>query len=450
MSSKSDIIDLARLEDGAARLVDAAKAAGADACDVVVAHGQSLGIEIRDGKVENTSRSEDDQFSLRVFVGRKVASVNANSPQGLDTLAERAVAMARVSPEDAWQGLAPRERLATQFADLDLCDPVPPDAAELSARALACETAGLAVEGVAKSMGARASWGLSGFVLATSDGFEGHYAVTRHSASAAMLAGEGTAMERDYDYHVAVHAGDLEDMATIGRRAGQRTVRRLNPRQVPSTAVPVIFDRRIASGLLSSLAGAINGASIARKTSFLRNDMGKQVANSAINIICDPTLKRGLGSRPFDGEGQLPEPIRFVENGVLNQWVLDWASARELGLESNNRASRGGAGTSPSTTNLRLEAGNQSPQDMIGSLRTGLFVTETIGHGINMVTGDFSKGASGFWIENGELAYPVAGITIAGNLRDMFGSMIPANDLEIRGATNAPTLLIDRMTIGGT
>ncbi|MCB1448855.1 MAG: TldD/PmbA family protein [Nitratireductor sp.] len=450
MSSNNAIIDLARLEDGAALLVAAAGKAGADACDVVVAHGQSLGIEIRDGKVENTSRSEDDQFSLRVFVGSKVASVNSNTAQGMDELASRAVAMAKVSPEDAFQGLAPSERLAKSFADLDLCDPVPPDAAELTDRAMECEAAGLAVEGVAKSMGARAGWGLSGFVLATSDGFEGHYAVTRHSASASMVAGQGTGMERDYDYHVAVHASDLEAMADIGRRAGERTVRRLNPRQVASTSVPVIFDRRVASSLLSSLAGAINGASIARKTSFLRNEMGKKIANADINVVCDPAVQRGLGSRPFDGEGQAPEVIRFVEDGVLNQWVLDWATARELGLQSNNRAARSGAGTSPSTTNLRLEPGSQTPQEMIASIGTGLFLTETIGHGVNMVTGDFSKGATGFWVENGELAFPVAGITIAGNLRDMFLSMIPANDLEIRGATNSPTLLVERMTIGGT
>ncbi|MCB1427508.1 MAG: TldD/PmbA family protein [Nitratireductor sp.] len=450
MSSANGTIDLARLEDGAAKLVAAARKAGADACDVVVAHGQSLGIEIRDGKVENTSRSEDDQFSLRVFVGNKVASVNANTADGMDELAGRAVAMARVSPEDAYQGLAPRERIASSFADLDLFDPVMPDAAELTGRAMECEAAGLAVDGVAKSMGARASWGLSGFVLATSDGFEGHYAVTRHSASASLVAGEGTAMERDYDYHVAVHAADLESMREIGRRAGERTVRRLNPRQVPSMAVPVIFDRRVASSLLSSLAGAINGASIARKTSFLRNSMGKKIADTGINVICDPTLPRGLGSRPFDGEGQVPRPIRFVEDGVLAQWVLDWAAARELGLESNNRAARSGSGTSPSTTNLRLEPGSRTPAEMIASIGTGLFVTETIGHGVNMVTGDFSKGATGFWVENGELAYPVAGITIAGNLADMFKTMIPANDLEIRGATNSPTLLVERMTLGGT
>ncbi len=442
-------INLGRLEQNAAALVDAALRAGADSCDVVVSRGQSLGIGVREGKVENTSRSESDDFSLRVFVGKRVASVNANDIKDLENLAQRAVAMARVSPEDPYQGLAPAERLAASVPDLDLFDSRIPDAAELTARALECEAAGLSVPGVSKSMGASAGWGLSGFVLATSTGFSGHYSVSRFSASAAMVAGEGTQMERDYDYHSVTHGSDLMNSAAIGKSAGERAVKRRNPRQVSSAAVPVIFDRRISAGLLGSLCGAINGASVARKTSFLRDKMGQMVASPAITITDDPLRRRGLGSRPMDGEGMPTAPLTLVDKGVLQHWLLDWAAARELGLESNARATRGGSGTSPSTTNCHIEPGQASLEELIGSVKNGLYLTETIGHGVNMVTGDYSKGASGFWIENGEITWPVAEITIAGNLKDMFASMVPASDLQFRYATNAPTMLVEGMTVGG-
>ncbi len=256
-------------------------------------------------------------------------------------------------------------------------------------------------------------------------------------------------MERDYDYHSATHGSDLMDSAAIGRSAGERAVRRRNPRQVASAAVPVIFDRRIAGSLLGALCGAINGAAVARKTSFLRDRMGQQVANAAITVIDDPLRRRGLGSRPIDGEGMPTAPLRLLDKGVLQQWLLDWAAARELGLESNARASRGGSGTSPTTTNCYIEAGTASLADLLGSVKNGLYLTETIGHGVNMVTGDFSKGASGFWIENGEITWPVAEITIAGNLKDMFAAMVPADDLEFRYGTNSPTLLVEGMTVGG-
>jgi PmbA protein len=239
------------------------------------------------------------------------------------------------------------------------------------------------------------------------------------------------------------------DSVVIGRSAGERAVRRRNPRQVASAAVPVIFDRRISGGLLGSLLGAINGAAVARKTSFLRDRMGQPVANPAVTVIDEPLRRRGLGSRPVDGEGMATAPLTLVADGVLREWLLDWAAARELGLESNARATRGGSGTSPSSTNCHIAAGEASLAELLGSVKSGLYLTETIGHGINMVTGDYSKGASGFWIENGEITWPVAEITIAGNLKDMFASMIPASDLEFRYATNAPTLFVEGMTVGG-
>ena len=443
-------INLEKLEINARALVSAAMKAGADKCDVVVANGNSLGIGVREGKVENTGRAEGDEFSLRVFVGKRTASVSANQPGDFAMLAERAVAMARVSPEDPFQDLVSEDELAKNWPDLDTLDNHIPDADELTARALEAENAALSVDGVSKSMGASAGWGTSGFVLATSNGFAGNYSVSRFSSSASALCGEGEAMERDYDMHAVTHIGDLRDPAEIGRTAGERAVRRSNPKTVKSGSYPLVFDRRIAGGMLGALLGAINASSVARKTSFLRNSMGKAVANPAVTVHDDPHRIRGLGSRPFDGEGRECGPLLPIDRGELTTWLLDGATARELGLESNGRASRSGSGTSPSSTNAWIEAGEKSPEDFMREIGTGILITETIGHGINMVTGDFSKGASGFFIENGEIAYPVAGFTIAGNLKDMFLSMLPASDLEFRGSTNAPSLLIEGMTVGGT
>ncbi len=445
----NEMIDLAKLQHDAARLVETALGAGADSCDCIVARSQSLGVGVREEKVEDTNRSEKDSMTLRVFCGNRIASVNSNAMDNPLELAERAVAMAKVSPEDKFQGLAPSDLLTKDIPDLDLADTKTPDAENLVDKALACEAAGLSVEGVEKSMGAGAGWGVSGFVLATSDGFEGNYSVSRFSASAAMVAGTGTSMERDYEARSTVHESDLPDSAEIGRLAGERTVRRLGPRQAKSGKAPIVVDRRVAGGILGSMMGAINGAAVARKTSFLRDQMGKQIASQAITIRDNPLRARGLASRPFDGEGMANVELVPVEEGILKDWLLDWASARELGLQSNFRATRGGGGISPSTTNCHIEPGSQTAEELIKSVGDGLYLTETIGHGVNMVTGDYSKGASGFWIENGEIAYPVAEITIAGNLKDMFLNMTPANDLEFRGTVNAPTLLIEGMTIGG-
>ena len=442
-------IDLSKLEENSRKLVSAAMKAGADQCDVSVANGQSLGISYREGKVENTGRSEGDDFSLRVFVGNRIASVSTNQIADLQMLAERAVAMAKVSPEDPFQALADGEEVAKSFPALDLLDPAMPNAAQLQAMAKEAEEAGLAVKGVSKSMGASAGWGISGFVLATSNGFSGSYARSGFSVSAAMLSGEGEKMERDYDFTSAVFMEDLRSIGEIGRTAGERAVKKANPRQVKSGHYPVIFDRRVAGSLLGALLGAINGASIARKTSFLRDKMLQQIASAGIEVTDDPLRRRGPASKPFDGEGRACSALTLVKSGVLQDWLLDGPTARELGLASNSRAGRNGAGTSPGSTNSWISAGEKSVEQLAREIGTGLLCTETIGHGLNMVTGDFSKGASGFWIENGEITYPVAEITIAGNLKDMFMSMVPANDLEFRGSTNSPSLLIDGMMIGG-
>ena len=447
--------DLKKLEADALNLVTLAKKAGADACDVVVASGNSLSVGIREGAVENSNRSESDALYLRVFCDKKIASVTSNTKNNPQSLAERAVAMAKVSPEDPFQGLAdqsrlfPRESMEAKITELDLFDVTEPDVSYMEKQALEAEAAGLGVKGVSKSLGAGMGWSTSGFVLATSDGFSGSYQRSGFSLSASLVAGEGTGMERDYDYDSAIYLGDLQSAQAIGISAGERTVKKIAPRQVKSGAYPIIADRRVSAALLGSLSNAVNASSVARKTSFLRDRMGKQITKSGINIFDDPHMVRKSGSKIFDGEGVANERINLVEDGLLQTWLLDSATARELNLQTNGRAARGSSGTSPSTTNCYMEAGEQSVEEMIASIKEGLFLTETIGHGINMVTGDYSKGASGFWIENGEIAFPVAEITIAGNLAEIFMNMTPASDLEFKYGTNAPTLLLEGMTIGG-
>ncbi len=442
--------DAAQLTDRVAALVEAAKKAGADAADAVAVRGRSTSVSVRLGKVESTEASEGDDVSLRVFVGKRVASVSATASSDPKALAARAVAMAKVSPEDAVQGLADQALLATVVRDLDLFDPTEVSAEQLRESALAAEEAALAVPGVSNSGGSGASAGLGGMVLATSQGFLGHYFGTRFGRSASVIAGEGTGMERDYDYSSRLHFSDLDDPATIGRKAGERAVKRLNARKAKTGAVDVVFDPRVARGVAGHLAGAINGASVARKTSFLREMMGKQIASGAITVTDEPQRMRGQASRPFDGEGVSGEKLLMVENGVLKHWFLSSSTARELGLVTNGRGARGGSSVSPTSTNFAIEAGVQTPQDLIGSLKSGFYVTEVFGQGVDMVTGEYSRGASGFWIENGELAYPVSEVTIASNLKEMFMRMVPASDLDRNFGTASPTLMIEGMTLAGS
>lgn len=439
-----------KLVDQVAALVESAKRAGADAADAVAVRGRSVGVSVRLGKVENTEASESDDISLRVFVGQRVANISANAGADIDALAERAVAMAKVSPEDPYQSLADPALLSDGIDDLDLFDPTELTGDQLREEALAAEEAALGVSGVTNSAGAGAGFGYGGLVLATSHGFTGHYVGSRFSRSVSVIAGEGTGMERDYDYSSRIHFNELEDSATIGRRAGERAVRRLKPRKAKTGPVTVVFDPRVARGIAGHLAGAINGASVARKTSFLRDSMGKPIASTAITVTDDPTRRRGPASRPFDGEGVRGKPLVMVEDGVLQQWFLSTSAARELGLATNGRGARGGTSVSPSSTNLAIEPGTITPEDMIAGLPSGFYVTEVFGQGVNMITGEYSRGASGFWIENGELAYPVAEVTIASNLKDMFLRMVPASDVDRNFGTAAPTLLIEGMTLAGS
>jgi PmbA protein len=340
--------------------------------------------------------------------------------------------------------------LARQLPKLDLLDPDMPDVAVLEKRAHEAEAAALAVTGVSKSGGASASAGIGGMVLATSHGFRGATIGSRHSISMSAIAGEGTAMESDYDFSSTLHAGDLDSAQAIGRRAGERAVKRLNPRKVATRRVPVVFDSRISGSLVGHLASAANGSAIARKTSFLREKLGTRIFAPGIDIIDDPLRPRGLRSRPFDAEGIAGHRLKLVEDGVLKTWLLDSATARELDLQTTGHAQRGVSSTpSPGASNLHLAPGSKSPDKLIADIDDGFYVTDLIGMGVNLVTGDYSRGASGFWIEHGELTYPVSEVTIAGPLFEIFASIVPANDLVFRFGTNAPTLRIEGMTVAG-
>jgi PmbA protein len=435
-----------------ASLLESAKRAGADSADAVMIESAHIAVAQRLGQREKLERAESRDIGLRVLIGKRQAMVSSTdlAPAALTEAAERAVAMARVAPEDPYCGLADAADIARDVPALDICDPVEPSAEALVERAAAAEDAARAVPGITNSEGAEAGWQRSHIALAATNGFARSYATSGSSVSAAVLAGDGTAMERDYDYASAVHAADLPDPAAIGRNAGNRAVKRLGARKMKTQQVPVVYDWRVAGGLLRHLVGAINGAAIARGTSFLKDRMGKMVFAPGIRVMDDPLRKRGLRSKPFDAEG-LPTRARpLIEDGRLTTWLLDLASARKLGLASTGSAARGiGGPPQPSATNVWLEPGTATPEALIADIASGFFVTELIGMGVNAVTGDYSRGASGFWIENGAIAYPVSEMTIAGNLREMFARLVPASDLVFRYGTDAPTIRIDGMTVAG-
>jgi PmbA protein len=430
-----------------------ATAAGADAADALYVHGESVSVAQRLGKREKLESSEGRDLGLRVFIGKRQAFVSSTdfSPTSLKVLAERAVDMARAVPEDPVCGIAPEELLARTWPDLDMNDKRRPSTRALIEMATEAEDAARAIKGVTNSEGAEAAWGRSSVMLAASNGFSGGYKRSGFSLSCAVLAGEGTGMERDYEWSSAVHLEDLMKPGVVGRNAGKFAVRRLNPKKAVSARLPVIYDRRVSGGLVGHLAGAINGRGVARGTSFLKDKMGARIFADGIRILDNPHRKRGLGSRPFDAEGLPCTKMTVIDDGVLTTWLLDLAAARQLNLEPTGHASRGTSGPpGPTTSNFYLEKGKLSVAELIGDIKSGLFITDMIGSGVNGVTGDYSRGASGFWIENGALAYPVSGITVAGNLKDMFLAMTPANDLQFKSSTNAPTVRIEGMTIASS
>ncbi len=434
------------------RLLDLARKAGAEAADAVLFEAVSLSASCRLGKPEDLERSEGRDVGLRILHGKRQSYVSSSdtSDAALVELVERANAMAKAAPEDPWCGLNPPELAATDWPDLDLFDASEPDAETLIARAYATEAAALAVDGVTNSEGGSAGFGSGLVALATSTGFAGSYSTSSHSLSASVIAGSGTEMEGDYAFSSARFLGDLETPEIVGEEAGTRAVRRLNPRRVDSQQVPVVMDPRVSNSLLGHFTGAISGIAVARGTSFLKDSMGEAVFPSTVRVVDDPLRVRGLRSKPFDGEGMATARRDLIADGVLQTWLLDGASARQLGLSPTGHASRGTTSPpSPSSTNLYLEPGQQTPAELIAGIDRGLYVTDLIGFGVNGVTGDYSRGAGGFWIEDGEISYPVTELTIAGNLKDMFLNLTAADDLVFRYGTNAPTIRLDGMTVAG-
>ncbi len=433
-------------------LVARARQAGADGADVVMFESISLEAAWRLGKLEDIERAECRDLGLRVLIGKRQAFVSTTdfSTPTLNSLVEGAVAMARTAPEDPHCALAPPDLLARTFTDLDLEDPSEPDTQDLIDLAAEAEATALAVKGITNSDGAAGSWERGGVVLVTSEGFAAGYSTTHYSISCAVLAGEGMEMEAAYDFHSAHHRSDLADPVTIGRVAAERALRALGPRRPKSAAVPVVYEDRVSQSLLRHFASAITGTGIARGTSFLKDKMGEAVFDSAITIIDDPHRRRGLASKPFDGEGVANHAMTVIDKGRLTTWFLDMATAHQLGLTTTGHATRSaGAPPAPGWTNLYMEAGTVTPDELIADIEQGLFVTSMFGPSVNPTTGDYSAGVSGLWIENGALAYPVNEITIAGNLIDMFKNLTPANDLTFRYGTNAPTLRVDGMTVAG-
>jgi PmbA protein len=434
-------------------VVAAARKAGADAAEAVFAERQSLSVGVRLGELEEVEREEAKDLGLRVFVGRRSATVSGSdvSPEARAKLVERAVAMARLAPEDPYAGFAPKDRLAKgPFPDLDLIDTYEPSAETLEDQARAAEAAARAIEGVTNSDGGSSSWSSTVWRLVTSDGFSGQHAATGFGISASAIAGEGAGMERGGEGRSVRHAEDLPSPEAIGAKAGQQAVARLGARKIGSTTAPVIFENRLAMSLISPLIGAISGPAIARGTSFLKDRLNQRIFAAGVQLTDDPHRVRGLGSAPFDDEGVATVRRALIDDGVLTTWLLNSASARQLNLETTGHASRGSAGApGVSTHNLTLEPGELDLAGLMGQAKDGLFITSMFGPSLNGNTGDWSVGCSGFWFENGQLAYPVTEITVAGNLIDIYGRLVVGADLELRGASNSPSLLVDGLAIAG-
>lgn len=445
------MLSVTEAQDKAEKLVTEARAAGADAADAIYVGECSSGVQVRKGALEDVHRSEGEEIGLRVFLGTRSASVASSdlSEDALAMLVARVLAMAAEAPEDPYAGLAPAEMLATgETPDLDNWDPREPEPSVLKVRALEAEAAALGVAGVTNSNGGSASASASTIALATSHGFSGAYRASGHSCSASVIAGEGAGMQRDFAWHSARHAEDLEEPTAIGRRAGERAVARRGNVRVAPGKLPILFDPRVASSLLGHFAAAITGSAIARKTSFLQDRLGQQVFAKGITIHDDPLRPRGLRSRAFDGEGLPVKPMDFVADGVLTSWLATSADARQLGIRPTGHAVRGVSGApGAGPSNFYLAGGARTREQLLAAFPRAILVTELIGQGVNGVTGDYSRGAAGFLVEHGDIAGPVSEITIASNLKDMFATLEPASDLRFRRGIDSPTVLVPEMTI---
>ena len=435
------------------QLLDAARAAGADGADAGMSRSEGTSVTVRLGKVESAERSEDVGAALRVFVGKRNASVSTSQldKDSITELAARAVAMAKVAPGDPYVRLATDDEVASDLPEIDLYDPAIPAVEALTHTATTVEAAALDNAGITNSEGGSASHGEAHMMIATSNGFSANYKRSSQGFSAVVIAEKDGAMERDYDYSAAVYGADLDSPEAIGKSAAARTLSRLGPQKPPTGQFPVIYDQRVSGSIVGTLAGAINGASIARGTSFLKDRMGEQITSSGLTFIDDPLRPRGMASRLFDGEGLPVQKQAMVEDGVLKSWFLDIASAAKLGLTPNGQAARGmGSAPSPGSSNFYLENGDISLDDLIADIDEGFLVTEMMGSSVDMITGDYSRGAAGFWISGGKVGHPVSEATIAGNLKDMFMAITRANDIDMRKSTAAPSLRIDGMMVAGS
>jgi PmbA protein len=445
------MLSVAKAQEKAEKLVEQARKAGAEAADAVYVGDRSSGVQVRKGALEDVHRSEGEEMGLRVFVGTRSASVASSdlSDEALSALVGRVIAMAKEAPEDPFAGLAPSELLMTgALPGLDHWDGQEPDPAVLRQRALEAEAAALAVPGVTNSNGGTASASASTFALATSHGFSGGTRASAHMCSASVVAGEGSGMQRDYAWHGARHAEDLEEPAEIGRRAAERAVARLGSTKIAPGKYPVLFEPRVAGTLLGHFAAAITGSAIARKTSFLLDRLGDQLFAKGITIRDDPFRKRGIKSRAFDGEGLPVKAMDVIADGVLTTWLAASADARQLGIQPTGHAVRGVSGApGAGPSNFYLCPGARTRDELLAAFPRAILVTELIGQGVNGVTGDYSRGAAGFLIEKGEIAGPVSEITIASNLKDMFATLEPASDLRFRRGIDSPTVLVPEMTV---
>jgi PmbA protein len=439
-------------EELSEKIIKKTISAGATDCDVVLAKGESKSISYRLGKIEDIDKSDGRTFGIRALIGNQQAFISSSDPdnENIEKLVHKVVQMAHLAPEDDTACLGDSSYFESNFESLDLCQNNETSTEDLIEMAKECEDEALSQSGITNSEGSGASYGYSEFFLATSNGFNGGYKSSSNSISCSVIAGEGQSMERDYDYAVAKHIEDLSSPKEVGLSSAQKALRRMNPRKIKSCQIPVVFDKRISNKIIGYVAGAVSGSAIARGTSFLKDSLGQQIFNKDISIIDDPKIIRGLGSRPFDGEGIKTNQKEIVSNGILNTWLLNTSTAKKLNLKSTGHASRSiGSPPGISTSNLYMVNGIYSYNDLIDSIKSGFYATELIGMGVNLVTGDYSMGASGMWIENGEIKYAVSEVTIASNLKEMFLNLSAANDLEFKSSANAPTIKIENMTLAG-
>lgn len=453
---------LSAISDGHTRqllqdVLDAALRHGATAADIVHEEAVSVSVGRRLGRPESLSRSEEGEVGLRVLVGKRQAMVSSSdlSPKALIAMAERAVAMARAVPEDPWCGLADPDQIIKSvtpemIAALDMADPTELDVATMTDLADRAEAAAMGVTGISNSDGASFGYGRNMSTILATNGFYGAYMSTGFSLSVSVIAGAGQAMETDYAYDSTTHFSDLKKPEAIGLEAGTRAAAALNPKKGSTKMMSIMLDPRIAGSIPGAVANAASGAAIAKGTSIFKDKLGAQVMSPGITIVDDPFVKRGSRSRPFDDEGLLPEKRNLVRDGVLTTWILDLATARQLGMLSTGHAARGASSPPhPRAHNLYIPAGPISPEDLMSDIQEGFYVTEFLGSGGSIVTGDYSRGAKGFWIEKGQKTYAVSEMTIAGNLKDMFMNTTPASDLDIRHGVDSPTLRIDGMVVAG-